>query len=152
MEDEEPEEKNGVSEETTHPEINVGVEHVQKVEVYYCDLCRYYLPRKDEVESVLLIKHHCASRPHLRSFVRYRNDQQLRLEAERIHRKRQEKKEATQKGAAVIESGTAKKASSDAQKLKEDEDKMSDEEKDVSEVLQQANYEDDEDSRINSER
>lgn len=37
-------------------EINVGNEHVKKVEVYYCELCRFYLPLNDD-QSAALAKH-----------------------------------------------------------------------------------------------
>lgn len=74
------------------PEINVGNEHMKKVEVYYCDLCRFYLPYKEEQESAL--KKHCGTRSHLRSYLRYKENQNLRLAAEKVHRRHLEQREA----------------------------------------------------------
>lgn len=77
-------------------EIIVGNEHLKKVEVYYCDLCYYYLPHKKDQEAALKI--HCNSKGHLRAYVRYRENQNLRLAAEKIHRKHQEKRDARKEG------------------------------------------------------
>lgn len=189
------------AEEQTHSEINVGVEHVQKMEVYFCDLCRYYLPVMEDIEG--RIKRHCASRQHLRAYLRFKDDRDLRLEAERVHRKRQEKSKAAaaasnSKDAAAVavvvkdeptkdgdgeelKNGSDKEVTSVATdkkesaptsaatnnssvadgaaavaatkpSIKDDEEKMSDEDKDVSAMLETSNFEDDDDSRINSER
>lgn len=73
-------------------EINVGNEHMKKVEVYYCDLCRFYLPYNEEQEAAL--KKHCGTRSHLRSYLRYKENQNLRMAAEKIHRRHQEQREA----------------------------------------------------------
>lgn len=70
--------------------IFIGAEHCKKVEVYYCDLCRIYLPRLDDIERSLVL--HCRSRNHLYLYVRYRDDQALRKRAERLHRLREEEK------------------------------------------------------------
>lgn len=79
------------------PEINVGNEHMKKVEVYYCDLCRFYLPYNEEQEAAL--KKHCGTRSHLRSYLRYKENQNLRLAAEKIHRRHQEQREAKREKA-----------------------------------------------------
>lgn len=73
-------------------DVNVGNEHVKKVEVYYCELCRYYLPMKEEYEIAL--RKHCATRSHLRSYLRFKENQNLRAAAEKIHRRHQEQREA----------------------------------------------------------
>lgn len=92
------EKKEGVNgDESAHSskskaEINVGTEHMRKVEVYYCDLCRFYLPHNEEQEAAL--KKHCGTRSHLRSYLRYKGNQNLRLAAEKIHRKHQEQRDA----------------------------------------------------------
>lgn len=78
------------------PEIIVGNEHLKKVEVYYCDLCYYYLPHKKDQEAALKI--HCNTKSHLRAYVRYRENQNLRIAAEKIHRKHQEKRDARKEG------------------------------------------------------
>lgn len=79
-------------------EINVGNEHMKKVEVYYCELCRFYLPYNEEQEAAL--KKHCGTRSHLRSYLRYKDNQNLRLAAEKIHRRHQESRDAVRKEKA----------------------------------------------------
>lgn len=105
--------------------INVGAEHVKKTEALYCDLCRYYIPLKEEEESV--IKKHCATRSHLKAFVRYREDQSLRLEAERIQRKQKEakekKKEAAEKSSEVKKENGDENEEGGEDKIWEDVDK-----------------------------
>lgn len=72
-------------------EINVGAEHVKRIEVNYCELCRYYLSHHEEYEVSL--KKHCGTRGHLRAFLRYKENQTLRLAAEQVHRRDQEKQD-----------------------------------------------------------
>lgn len=81
-------------------EINVGNEHMKKVEVYYCELCRFYLPYNEEQESAL--KKHCGTRSHLRSYLRYKDNQNLRLAAEKIHRRHQEQRDARKEKAGKL--------------------------------------------------
>lgn len=146
-------------------EVNLGGEHVKKVEVYYCDLCRIYLNRKEDQEIAL--KKHCTMRSHLRAYVRYRDDRTLRKAAERIHKKHNEskQKETTKKDAVdgtKPEEKTAKEvpAAEDGKDGSEvGDDKMwEDVDKDLGELLREVgpsannDDEDDEDSRLNSER
>ncbi|XP_055702553.1 zinc finger protein on ecdysone puffs-like isoform X2 [Phlebotomus papatasi] len=79
-------------------DINVGSEHVKKVETLYCELCRVYLSHRDDEERVL--KNHCGVRSHLRAYLRHKEDKSLRQEAERVHRKQQEEEEKEKKAAA----------------------------------------------------
>ncbi|XP_053683334.1 midasin [Sabethes cyaneus] len=79
--DEDDEESDDVDEETI-----IGSEHVKKVEVQYCDLCNMYLPRREDPEKALRL--HCKSRPHLKVYIRNREDKKLRERAERIHKKK----------------------------------------------------------------
>lgn len=81
------------------PAIIVGNEHLKKVEVYYCDLCYYYLPHKKDQEAALKI--HCNTKSHLRAYVRYRENQNLRIAAEKIHRIHQEKRDARKEGSKI---------------------------------------------------
>lgn len=81
-------------------EITVGSEHVKKVERYYCELCRYYLPYQEEQESAL--KRHCITRTHLRSYLRYKEDQNLKKEAEKVHWKRMEENVTNDKGIIFL--------------------------------------------------
>lgn len=65
--------------------VNVGNEHVKKIEVLYCDLCRYYLPHLEDPEAAL--QKHCSTRNHLRAYLRYKENQSLKITAELIHRR-----------------------------------------------------------------
>lgn len=71
--------------ENTRAEINVGNEHVKKIEVLYCELCRYYLPHLEDPEAAL--QKHCSTRNHLRAYLRYKENQSLKITAEMIHRR-----------------------------------------------------------------
>lgn len=84
-------------------EINVGNEHMRMVSVYYCDLCRFCLPSNEDQEQAL--KKHCATRSHLRAYLRYKENQHLRLAAERIHRRHQEQREVKKAAAAATTNG-----------------------------------------------
>lgn len=104
----------------------IGGEHVKKVEVQYCDLCRMYLPRRDEPEKVLA--QHCKTRSHLKLYIRQREDKKLRERAERIHKKKlsdaKAKKEAKkEKDASATEADTSEKTESDEKKAGEGESK-----------------------------
>lgn len=185
-------------EEIEEEDINIGAEHVKKMEVYYCDLCRYYFPQEEE-RMVM----HCQSRSHLRAYLQFKDDELLRQDAERLARKR---KPVAKKAAATtaapaekirkVEEGEAKESAAGAEGEKkkaengeeakvseeckaskaegeekaakqngkdnpEDLDELEltatdeiaqDEDQDVSDLLDRSTYEDDEDSRINSER
>lgn len=80
-------------------EIKLGAEFCKMVEVYYCDLCKIYLPRLDDRERALTI--HCRSRTHLQRYVRLNNsrkdDASLRRKAVRLHKERQKLKEKEKK-------------------------------------------------------
>lgn len=80
-------------------EIKLGAEFCKMVEVYYCDLCKIYLPRLDDKERALTI--HCRSRTHLQRYVRLNNsrkdDATLRRKAVRLHKERQKLKEKEKK-------------------------------------------------------
>ncbi|KAK9731761.1 hypothetical protein QE152_g13387 [Popillia japonica] len=101
MEDEETTTTEKKKEETeTKPkeQINVGIEKIKKVEVYYCDLCRMnksimYLPRDDEAEMPKILAKHCRQRTHLQRYVRYKEDKELTKRAERLQRKETAEKE-----------------------------------------------------------
>lgn len=153
-------------------EINVGSEHVKKVEAFYCDLCRCYLPPKEE--ETLAIKRHCACRSHLKAYVRYRDDKSLRKAAELIHKRHQEAleakvkqekvtddpKEQQQKDDEEEEGGDGEKDTTNDDPDEGSEDKMwADVDKDLGELLREVGPEvnnddedDEEDSRMNAER
>lgn len=71
--------------DNSHAEINVGNEHVKKIEVLYCELCRYYLPHLED--PVAALQKHCSTRNHLRAYLRYKENQSLKITAEMIHRR-----------------------------------------------------------------
>lgn len=71
--------------ENSRGEINVGNEHVKKIEVLYCELCRYYLPHLEDPDAAL--QKHCSTRNHLRAYLRYKENQSLKITAEMIHRR-----------------------------------------------------------------
>lgn len=73
------------SDVSSRAEINVGNEHVKKVEVLYCELCRYYLPHLEDPDAAL--QKHCSTRNHLRAYLRYKENQSLKITAEMIHRR-----------------------------------------------------------------
>ncbi|XP_069677621.1 uncharacterized protein [Periplaneta americana] len=97
-------------------EINLGSEYIKKVEVYYCELCRLYLPRLDQPERALSI--HCRTRNHLQRYVRYRDDRALRSKAEKIHHRKEIAKENAAKEAEAKKNSEAKK---DEDEKKDDE-------------------------------
>lgn len=47
----------------------VGKEFCKKVEVYYCELCKFNLPPHDDVEQQLSL--HCRNRVHLQRYVQH---------------------------------------------------------------------------------
>lgn len=84
-------------EEENEENVNVGAEHVKKVEVFWCELCVQYLTRKEEHEVAL--KRHCSSRFHLKKYLRYCDNQDLKKTAEAAHRRyNQETKDELEKG------------------------------------------------------
>ncbi|KAI4471269.1 zinc-finger of c2h2 type [Holotrichia oblita] len=96
MEDEETtttEKKKEETENKPKEQINVGIEKIKKVEVYYCDLCRMYLPRGDEADMPKILAKHCRQRTHLQRYVRYKEDKELTKRAERLQRKETAEKE-----------------------------------------------------------
>jgi len=97
----EKDKKDGEEKKSKH-EINLGAEYVKKIEVYFCDLCRLYLPRLDQPERALAI--HCRTRTHLQRYVRYRDDRALRSKAEKIHHRKEAAKENAVKEAEAKKS------------------------------------------------
>lgn len=87
--------------------INVGIEQIRKVEVYYCDLCRMYLPRVEDSELPRVLSKHCKLRTHMQQYVRYKEDKDLAKHAERLQRKENAEKENKEKKVCVIINTTA---------------------------------------------
>lgn len=76
--------------EKSQSEINVGNEHVKKIDVFYCELCRFYLPHLEDPSAAL--QKHCSTRNHLRAYLRYKENQSLKKTAEMIHHRDNKKK------------------------------------------------------------
>lgn len=120
-------------------DINIGIEHVNKIEVHYCDLCRYYLPIRDDIDT--RIKRHCQSRAHLKAYLQFKDDELLRQDAERLARKKrpapkvkeEKKTDDAVKPAAMDEGGEEKKPENGdvAVAKAEGDEKMEEGEKDV---------------------
>ncbi|XP_014294315.1 zinc finger protein on ecdysone puffs [Halyomorpha halys] len=117
-------------------EIKLGAEFCKMVEVYYCDLCKLYLPRLDDKDKALTV--HCRSRTHLQRYVRLNNtrkdDATLRRKAVRLHRERQKIKEKKEKEETTV------KEEEEAVKPT-DEEQMEVTEKPVEEQTEEANGE-----------
>ncbi|KAJ2947846.1 hypothetical protein O0L34_g9635 [Tuta absoluta] len=69
-------------------EINIGNEHIKKLQVLFCELCQLYLPRHEpgSAEEAEAARRHCRLRRHLSRYVQHRDTRTLRKQAERIHR------------------------------------------------------------------
>lgn len=91
-------EKEEIADNGTASKANVlvGSEHVKKVEALYCEICHYFLPKHKDSEQAL--KKHCNVRTHLRNYLRFKEDETLRLAAEKVHRRHQEETNATKDG------------------------------------------------------
>lgn len=49
--------------------FHTGKEFCKKVEVYYCELCKFNLPPHDDIEQQLSL--HCRNRVHLQRYVQH---------------------------------------------------------------------------------
>ncbi|XP_047019845.1 zinc finger protein on ecdysone puffs-like isoform X1 [Helicoverpa zea] len=83
-------------------EINIGSEHIKKMEVWWCELCRVYLPRVEPggTEEAEALRRHCRLRIHLGRYVQHRDTRTLRKHAERIHRQLHQQKEEDKEPSA----------------------------------------------------
>lgn len=134
-------------------EINIGSEHIKKMEVWWCELCRVYLPRVEAggTEEAETLRRHCRLRIHLGRYVQHRDTRTLRKHAERIHRQLHQQKEEDKEAAAAEgdKLKTEKAESTDENKKKLDngaenlitsgsEDKLwADVDKDIGELLRE---------------
>lgn len=124
--------------------VNVGAEQVRKIEAYYCDLCKMYLPRGEEPEMAGILSRHCSQKIHRKRYLRLKeNEKDTNVETE-------EAKENDDK------------ADESEQKLDDNLDKddklWADVDKDLGDILAEAQSgnkssdEDEEDSHVNGER
>lgn len=95
--DEETGKKEGGKEVDSKDQVTVGIEQIRKVEVYYCELCRMYLPRVEESDVQRILAKHCKMRIHMQQYVRYKEDRDLAKHAERLQRKENEERERGEK-------------------------------------------------------
>lgn len=81
---------------TIHPDLNVGSEHVTTIEALYCELCHQFLPLHPDQDFAL--QKHCNIRGHLKNYLRFKENQSLRLCAEKVHRRHKEEKSTNKDG------------------------------------------------------
>ncbi|XP_069359971.1 zinc finger protein on ecdysone puffs-like isoform X2 [Maniola hyperantus] len=95
------EKKEEVAPKKPKVEINIGSEHIKKMEVWWCELCRVYLPRAEagSAEEAEVTRRHCRLRAHLGRYVQHRDTRTLRRHAERIHRQLHQQKEEEKEAA-----------------------------------------------------
>ncbi|XP_060803736.1 zinc finger protein on ecdysone puffs isoform X2 [Amyelois transitella] len=104
-------------------EINIGSEHIKKVEVWWCELCRVYLPRAEAgAEEAEALRRHCRLRLHLGRYVQHRDTRTLRRHAERIHRQLHQQREEEKDNSNAEES--ADKVKTEKQEPTEEKKKM----------------------------
>ncbi|KAM3967786.1 uncharacterized protein ACR2FA_011323 [Aphomia sociella] len=90
-------------------EINIGNEHIKKLEVWWCELCRVYLPRAEAAaDQAEALRRHCRMRIHLSRYVQHRDTRTLRKHAERIHRQLHQQK-GDEKDDAKADDDTSEK-------------------------------------------
>ncbi|XP_053617165.1 zinc finger protein on ecdysone puffs-like isoform X2 [Plodia interpunctella] len=136
-------------------EINIGSEHIKKLEVWWCELCRVYLPRAEAggAEEAEALRRHCRLRIHLGRYVQHRDTRTLRKHAERIHRQLHQQREEEKENANTEEAGDKIKAEKqesteekkklengggDASNTSGNEDKLwADVDKDIGELLRE---------------
>ncbi|KAB0791644.1 hypothetical protein PPYR_10698 [Photinus pyralis] len=93
FDEEEEAKKNEGGEGKSKEKIDVGIEQIRKVEVYYCELCKMYLPRVEEGGLEKNLSKHCKQRTHMQRYIRYKEDKELANHAERLQRKETAEKE-----------------------------------------------------------
>ncbi|XP_054275038.1 uncharacterized protein LOC128994479 isoform X2 [Macrosteles quadrilineatus] len=99
-------------------QINLGSEYCKKINVYFCELCKTFLPRIEDQEQALAV--HCRGSMHLRCYVKKKDDLALRKRAERIHRMREAQRKAEQKDESKDEAGD-EEATENQNKIKTEE-------------------------------
>lgn len=154
-------------------QVTVGIEQIRKVEVYYCELCRMYLPRIEEADVQRVLTKHCRMRIHMQQYVRYKEDKDLAKHAERLQRKENEEREKEEKNDGGVKKETELSEGETKEKTKGEEEKektttgddedggddkmWADVDKDLGDILAEAesgnkSSDEDEDSRVDGER
>ncbi|KAL1517487.1 hypothetical protein ABEB36_001247 [Hypothenemus hampei] len=150
--------------------VSVGVEQIKKIEAYYCDLCRMFLPRGTENEFQEIVAGHCRKRFHTQRYIRYKESQELKKKAEKLQRKKAsekvevKKEEQTETNEPLTvttvkqEQGVAENKEGGKElpsKPIGDDDKLWDSvDKDLGELLEETDVrdEDEDEERLNGER
>ncbi|XP_050300895.1 uncharacterized protein LOC126739311 [Anthonomus grandis grandis] len=124
-----------------------GIELVKKVDAWYCDLCRMFLPRCTENESPDIISGHCLKRFHVQRFTRQKENAELKKKAEKmVMEVPKKKKEEVKKEEDETEDAEMSEVKEDDGKEKLDDDKMWDAvDKDLGELLEETDGKDDDD-------
>ncbi|XP_028036509.1 zinc finger protein on ecdysone puffs-like [Bombyx mandarina] len=147
------EKKDEGSPKKTKAEINIGSEHIKKLEVWWCELCRTYLTRAETggAELTEVVRRHCRLRLHLGRYVQYRDTRTLRKHAERIHRQlHQQKQDVEESANDVVAKGKEEKEetidevkkkldnTTETSNMSANEDKLwADVDKDIGELLRE---------------
>jgi len=124
-------------EEKKKQRVSVGIEQIKRIEAYYCDLCRMFLPIGTENEypdilagwvefpdpvlkflgeftpSVVSVCRHCRKRFHMQRYIRHKENEELKKRAEKLQRKEtaeKEKKEPEEKPEDGAEAEDAEEA------------------------------------------
>lgn len=155
-------------EEKKKEKVSVGIEQIKKIESYYCDLCRMFLPRGTENEYPDILAGHCRKRFHMQRYIRHKENEELKKRAEKLQRKEtaekeKKKEETTKKKDDDTSSADVKEEIKEEAEPKEgDTSKSADDklweavDKDLGELLEETDGnksdDDDEDSRVNGER
>ena len=128
-------------EKKSDEESNLGVEFIRKVEAFYCEVCRTYLPQSSDEERALRV--HCRSNSHFDCYFKFGDDKLL----EKIQGKKAKAEPVKPEG----EKEQVNKTEENAKENENHEDGGEDEDKlwaDVSDLLSQVEPEtksDDED-------
>ncbi|XP_066156988.1 zinc finger protein on ecdysone puffs isoform X1 [Euwallacea fornicatus] len=141
--------------------VSVGMEQIMRIEAYYCDLCRMFLPIGTENEYPDILAGHCRKRFHLARYVRQKESEDLKKKAEKLQRKETAEKE--KKEEIKTEEKSAEDSKPEEEEAKEqdtsaksvDEDKIWDAvDKDLGELLEETDgrEDDDDEDRLNGER
>ncbi|XP_044766680.1 fibronectin-binding protein PlpA isoform X2 [Coccinella septempunctata] len=154
------EEENEKKEETKEI-LNVGIENIQKVEAYYCELCKTYLPKVEESEWPKVLAKHCKLLGHMKRYVQYKEDKELEDKAKKLQKKEMAEKEEKAKKAKdddqskdVNKSVKSNADESDVQNKSIDEDENKDDkmwadvDKDLGDILADAEDDDEEESSL----
>lgn len=127
--------------------VNVGIEQIRKIEAYYCDLCKMYLPRGDESEMDGILSRHCSQKIHRKRYLRLKDDDKAK------NAEKEEKEVKTEIDEQASESDVKLDDN-----LDKDDKLWADVDKDLGDILAEAQSgnkssdEDEEDSHVNGER